>query len=322
LSSNCLPIQNKQNIGVNISKINHFFTPHQKFEYLLWNIDCGRRRSSLRTVFYSGADAIIILLSETNINQIRQYYNELQARLPDVTLIFCIVIDKLTKKEIINNNFNSEELSLFFKERSFEINEIAEFTKILDQLSAIFERKTKYKEHDTNLIIDFISLNSLFGNKGIQDVGHDYYEPERNSLEIKPRINTDLLTKYLKTLDLDVEYDYLNLIKVVNKVFGTFTINLDNGNVNYYPKICEGCRDKYCSKFKNISYPICIEAGERNGWTNIEGFTQNEILILTKILALKQGNETNLPPSILNQIIKLNKCKKKYRKNASRFSNF
>ena len=311
LSSNCLPIQNKQNIGVNISKIDHFYKTNQKFEYLLWNIDCGRNRSSLRTVFYSGADAIIILLSETSTNQIRQYFDELQARVPGITLIFCIVLDNLNKREIVKNIFNNEELSLFFNENNFQIYEIAESNKMLDQLSEIFEKKAMFEECNNNVIIDFISLNSLFGHKGIHDESHDYYEPEANLLRIQQKANTDLLNRYIKNLDLDIKYDYPNLIKIDNKEFGEFTIDINNGNVRYYPKICKRCKDKNCAKNEKVSYSICIEAGERNGWTNIEGFTQFDLLILTKILALKKGNESNLPKSILTQIKKLNKCRYK-----------
>jgi hypothetical protein len=310
LSSSCLPIQNKQNIGVNISKIDHFYRSNQKFEYLLWNIDCGRHRSSLRTIFYSGAEAIIIILSETSINQIRQYFNELQTRIPGITLIFCIIIDKLTKREIIKNNFNTEELSSLFTENNFQIHEITKPSKILDQLSEIVEKKGESEEYKTNLIIDLISINSLFGSKGIQDECHDYFEPEVSRLRIKQRANTDLLRRYIKNLDLDLEYHSFNLIKVDNKDFGTFAININNGNVSYYPKICERCRNRKCSLFET-SHSICIEADERNGWTNIKGLTQIELLIMTKILALKEGNDKNLPKSILNQIKKLNKCKKK-----------
>lgn len=311
LSSNCLPIQNKQNIGVNISKIDHNYKSNQKFEYLLWNIDCSQHRASLRTIFYSGADAIIILISETRINQIRQYFDELQERIPGIILIFCIVIEKLTKQEIVEIIFKTEELSSVINENNFQINEITDSNKLLDQLSEIFERRAKFKENDTNLIINFISVNSLFGHKRIQDECHDYYEPGGNHLRIEPRTNTELLSKYIINLDLDIKYDHSNLVKIDNKEFGTFTINIYNGNVGYYPKICKRCRDKYCSKFENIPYSICIEADASNGWTNIEGFTQIELLILTKILALKEGNERNLPKSILNQIKKLNKCKKK-----------
>ena len=63
ISSNCLPIENKENIGVNISRIEYFYQltkKYQKFEFLLWNIDCRQRRSFLRTIFYNGAEAMVI----------------------------------------------------------------------------------------------------------------------------------------------------------------------------------------------------------------------------------------------------------------------
>ena len=63
-------------------------------------------------------------------------------------------------------------------------------------------------------------------------------------------------------------------------------------------------------KFKKAPFFICIEPRESTGWTNINGFAHNELLILTKILALKDGNENNLPKSILGQIKNINKCQK------------
>ncbi len=98
------------------------------------------------------------------------------------------------------------------------------------------------------------------------------------------------------------------MIKINNKNFGTFSLYIKNGKVYYFPEICEKCKAKKCSKFNNIPYFICIEAGESTGWTNIKGFNKNELLILAKIIALKEGNEKNIPSSILNQIKKINQC--------------
>jgi hypothetical protein len=298
LSSTSLSIHNKQNIGVNISKIDHYYTSNQKFEYLLWNIDCRQHRSSLRTVFYSGADAIIILIPEKRINQFRAYFNELNTRLPGITLIFCIVFENLSQQEFVSKYLNIEALN----EKNFQINEISDYIEILDQLSEHFE-----KELQNTLIIDFISIHSLSVKGGTQDEGHEYYEPESDTL-FSPPINKTLLLKYVKALDLDVKYNF-DSIEVENEEFGIFKIDLNNSNVEYYPKKCEACRVKNCSM--KIPYSICIELGGRNGWTNIKGFTQTDLLILTKILALKEGNEKNLPKTILNQFKKVNKCKKR-----------
>ena len=311
LSSSCLPIENKQNIGVNISKIDYFYKPKQKFEYLLWNIDCGQRRAFLRTIFYSGADAIIIFISETKIDQIRQYFDELQSKIPEIPLIFCIILEKHSKKEIINSYFINEEFSSIIKENSFKIKEITDPIEILNQVSSIFKKKAKIKELENRFFIDFISLTSLFGHKGIRDECNEYYEPETHTLKISQIINTDLLIKYLQKIDLAIDFDYLNWIKIKNKIFGTFSIYLKNGNVYYFPKVCEKCKDKNCSKFKKAPYYICIEAGDSNGWTNIKGFNQNELLILTKVFALKEGDEKSLPKSVIKQIKNINICEYK-----------
>jgi len=311
LSSNCLPIENKQNIGVNISKIDYYYKPKQKFEYLLWNIDCGQPRAFLRTIFYSGADAIIIFISETKIDQIKQYFDELQSKIPEIPLIFCIILEKRSKKEIIYSYFINEEFSSIIKENSFKIDEITDPIEILNQVSSIFRKKAKIKELENRFFIDFISLTSLFGHKGIRDDCNEYYEPETHTLRISQIINTDLLSKYLQKIDLAIDFDYLNWIKIKNKIFGTFSIYLKNGNVYYFPKVCEKCKDKNCSKFKKAPYYICIEAGDSNGWTNIKGFNQNELLILTKVFALKEGDEKSLPRSVIKQIKNINICEYK-----------
>jgi len=310
-SSNCLPIENKQSIGVNISKLDYFYKPRQKFEYLLWNIDCGQRRAFLRTIFYSGADAIIIFISETKIEQIGQYFNELQSKIPEIPLIFCIILEKRSKEEIINSCFIKEGISSIIEENSFKINEITDPNEILNQVSSFFTKKAKIKELENRLFIDFISLTSLFGHRGIRDECDEYYEPETHTLRSNQIINMDLLSKYLQKIDLAIDFDYLNWIKIRNKNFGTFSIYLKNGNVYYFPKVCEKCNDKNCSKFKKAPYYICIEAGDSNGWTNIKGFNQNELLILTKVFALKEGDEKSLPKLVLKQIKNINICEYK-----------
>jgi hypothetical protein len=308
LSSNCLPIQNKENIGVNISKIDYFYKPRQKFEYLLWNIDCGERRAFLRTVFYSGADAIIIFLSETKIEQFRQYFNELQSKLPEIPLLFCIILEKHSMEEILNLLLINEGFNSIIEENNFKVKNILDPNEMLKQVSKFFKKKAKIKEIETKFIINFITHTSLFGHNEIRDECNDYYEPETQALKINQIVNINLLSKYLHKLDLEIEYDYLNWVKIKNKHFGTFSIYLKNGNVYYFPKICEKCKDKNCPKFKKSPYYICIEAGDSNGWTNIKGFNQPEILILAKVFGIGYGN---LPQSVIKQIKNLNLCEYK-----------
>lgn len=310
LSSNCLPLENKQNIGVNISKIDFLFKTHNKFEFLLWNIDCRKQRAFLRSVFYNGADAIIILISETKIIQITHYLNEIQSRLPEVTLIFCVILEKISKDEIIKVYFKNEEFRTLIATYNIKIKEIVDPLDILNQISMICLRKVEEKESENNYIIDFIPHNLLFGNSEINDHCDDYYEPGTANLRIPKVTNIEPLVKFIQKSNLGVDYEPINWIKIINKNLGTFSIYLKNGNVYYFPKICETCNDKKCLKFRKSPYYICIESGGSPGWTNINGFNQNELVILAKVLALKEGNETNLPKSVIKQIKKLNKCEK------------
>ncbi len=310
MSSNSLPIENKQNIGVNISKIDFSFKKCEKFEFLLWNIDCRQQRAYLRTVFYNGAEAIIIFISETKVDQILQYFNEIQARIQSITLIFCIILEQFSKNEIINRHFKNEDFDSIIKSNDIQIDEISEPTDILDQMCSVFLKRTKYRESDNVYIIDFIPLNLLFVHSDITDECNDYYEPELRDMSIPKIINTEKLVEYILKLNLDVQFESNNWVKIKNKKLGIFSIFLKNGNVYYFPKICEKCKDKKCMKYKKAPFFICIESGESIGWTNINGFDQKELLILTKILALKEGNENNLPNSVLKQIKNMNRCEK------------
>ena len=310
LSSNALPIENKQNIGVNISKIDFSFKRDENYEFLLWNIDCRQQRAFLRTIFYNGAEAIIILISETKVDQILYYLDEIQARIPSITLVFCIILEQFTKEEIIDRHFINEDFKSKIKSYNIEINEISEPSDILNQICTTFLENNKYEELDNACIIDFIPLNFLFVHSDISDECNDYYEPETRNTKIIQQINTELLVDYILNLKLDVHFESANWLKIKNKNFGMFSIYLKNGNVYYFPKICEKCKDEKCLKVKKAPFFICIEAGESTGWTNINGFDQIELHILTKILALKQGNEDNLPKSVLKQIININICEK------------
>ncbi len=311
LSSNSLPIENKRNIGVNISKIDFFFKKHEKFEFLLWNIDCSQPRSYLRTIFYNGAEAIIIFISETKVNQILQYFTEIQARITSVTIIFCIILEKYNKEEIINKYFKKNDMISILNSNNFQINEIFESIEILNQICSISLKKAKYKEVENTYFIDFIPLSLLFENDSLTDECNDYYEPETRTSKIIININTEKLIKYILKLKLNINFESENWIKLKNKKLGYFSIYLKNGNVYYYPQICEKCKDKTCLKLKKSPFFICIESGESKGWTNINGFEQPELLILAKILALAEDNENTLPRSVLRQIKNINICEKR-----------
>lgn len=310
LSSNALSMENKRNIGVNISKIDFPFKKNEKFEFLLWNIDCRQQRAYLRTIFYNGAEAIIILISESKVDQILHYLDEIQARIPSITLVFCIILEQFTKDEIIYRHFINQDFKSKIKSYNIQINEISEPSDILNQICTTFLKRDKYKELDNAYIIDFIPLNFLFVHSDVSDECNDYYEPETRNNKIVQYINTETLVNYILNLRLDVQFESDIWVKIENEVFGTFSIYLKNGNVYYSPRICEICKEKKCSKLKKAPFFICIEAGESAGWTNINGLDQSELLILTKILALKEANENNLPISVLKQIDNINTCEK------------
>ncbi|MFX1325105.1 MAG: hypothetical protein ACFE8N_09110 [Promethearchaeota archaeon] len=311
ISCNCLSIENKHNIGVNISKIDYNLTPNQKFEFLLWNIDCGQNRAFLRTVFYSGADILIIFISETKLDQIQLYYEEIQSRLPETSLIFCVILENHSKQEIIESYFDDRELRFLTEDNAVQIYEISDPSELFEQISTIFLKRLKRKELKKTYIIDFVEVNSLFGHSSIKDQCLDYFEPNDPSSKPKPTINTEVLNDYIQKLDLDIEYESENWIKIKNNNLGVFTIYIKNGNTYYFPNICEKCNNKKCLKYKKAPYFICIEAGDSKGWSNIKDFNQNELLTLTKIIALKEGDEKSLPREVINQIYNINICEKK-----------
>ncbi|UCC20035.1 MAG: hypothetical protein JSV62_01775, partial [Promethearchaeota archaeon] len=309
-SSNILPIENKRNIGVNISKIDCPYQNGENFEFLLWNIDCRQSRAYLRTIFYKGAEAVIIFISEAKVDQVLQYFNEVQGRLSSITLVFCIILEKSTKDEIIIKYFSNKEFDSMIKSNSIQIEDINDSSEVLNQICSISLKRSTNKELENIYIIDFIPLDLLFAHSDIQDECNDYFEPESHGEIFKQIINTEQLASYLLKLKLNVQFESINWLKFKNNKYGTFSIYLKNGNVYLFPKICEKCKKIKCLKLKKAPFFICIEAGESMGWTNIDGFDQPEILILAKILALIEGNENNLPRSILNQIRNINYCDK------------
>jgi len=226
ISLTSLPIENKHSIGVNISKIDFLFTTDQKFEFLLWNIDCGQNRAFLRSTFYSGADAIIIFISENKIEQIIQYFEEIQLRVPEITLIFCVILEKYSKNDIISSYFNEGEISSIIEQNDVQINEIREPNEIFRQLASNFIKKIINKEFENNLIIDFIPLTSLFGHSIIRDECSDYFLPETNPIEPEPNANVELLSEYIHRLDLGIDFETFNWINIHNENFGVFSIYL------------------------------------------------------------------------------------------------
>ena len=78
-----LSLQNKDNIGVNIIRINLDSGPFSKFLIYLWNINCSEKWASYRASFYSGTEGVIVFISELYFDQIKH----LQQTLSDVNYI-------------------------------------------------------------------------------------------------------------------------------------------------------------------------------------------------------------------------------------------
>ena len=193
ISSNCLEIDNKQNIGVNISRIDKLYKNELKIEYLLWNIDCGQRRACLRNIFYNGSEAVIIFISETKLDQIPQYFNEIQTQIQNVNVIFCVILENSKKYILLNNYFKNEELNSLIEKFKFQINSVDKSTSIIHQMSSIFLKKMKHREVENVYIIDFIQRSSLFPKSYITDECNDYFEPQSNDSKVKQIINTEKL---------------------------------------------------------------------------------------------------------------------------------
>ena len=310
ISSHCLEKDNKQNIGVNISRIEKLYKNELKIEYLLWNIDCRQRRACLRNIFYNGSEAIIVFICETKLDQIPQYFNEIQTQIQNINIIFCIVLEKTKKTTFIKEQFKNREISSLIENFNFQINSIDKVSSMINQISSIFLNKMREGIVENVYIIDFIQRSSLFPKIHVTDECDDYFEPQSYNLKVKQIINPKKLVNYILKLDFEIELDSLNWLKVRNKIFGTFSIFIKNGNVYYYPEICENCKDRKCPTKKKVPFFICIEADSKS-WTNIEEFNQPELLLISKVLALKEGNEKTLPFSILKQILTLNQCNKK-----------
>jgi len=306
ISSHTLPIEYKRNMGVNISKIDYQYNHLHNFEFNLWNIDCNQNWAFLRVVFYRGAEAMIIFISEMKVDQIRQYLNEIKMRTPIITIIFCVILEKFTKEDITEAYFKNPEFGSMLETNQFKIFELSDPSEILEQISTSFLNKRQTKELKDNFIINFIQLNSLINQIEHNDRCNDYCEPENNFLRLneKQRINLKKLKDLLLQIGFEIKSEYQNWIQIKNDNFGTFSIYLKNGRVYLTPKICEKCKKKHCIKFKKAPYFICIEA-KSMGWSNINGIGQAELLVLSKIHAI----ENNLfPNSVLRQILKINTC--------------
>jgi hypothetical protein len=306
LSSSTLSMENKRNIGVNISKVD-LFSQNHNFEYFLWNINCSREKAFLRTTFYTGAEACIVLISENKVEQIIRYFHEIKTRIPIVTIIFCVVLNDKTAEEVQEAYFNSANFTDLIRTEQFRINIITHAREIFAQISDFFLKKVESNCYDDNFVVDFISIDKLSEKKNLNYDCDDYYEPTQGISHERCRINTKALKHYLQNLNIEYEQMQEDWINIYNPNYGTFSIFLRNGNVYYTPKMCENCKDKKCMKRRRTENFICIEA-RTEGWSNIIDLGQKELLLLSKILILKHASEESIPLSIIEQINKYREC--------------
>ncbi len=302
MSSNCLPVENKQNIGVNISKID-YIQNSQKFAFYLWNLDCNERWAFLRTTFYPGSQAMIIFISEIYVDQIQNYLEEIKLMMPVIQVIFCVILEKYTEEDICEACLKNEEFKEFLETNNIELNYISKPIEMFEQISSNF---AETRNQEDNFIIDFIPINALIKHVAIDDVCNEYFEPANLRVNNSRRANTQLIKKYLYELGFEFNNESTDRLNIINKEFGTFSIFLRNGKVSFTPRMCKSCKQvKNCLKHNKVPFPLCIEQ-ETNGWSNLKGFGQIELLVISKILALKVGI---LPESIIEQIKKIS-CEK------------
>ncbi len=308
MSSSCLSIQNKNNIGVNLSKVDLIHENHYIFEYYLWNIHCGKEKAFIRGTYYPGTEAVIVLISENKVDQIFSYFNEIKANLPVVNLVFSIVLKDRTIEDIEQTYFKNQKFKNFRKEENIIISKTLSPKQIFGQISTFLLDNIKQNKTRDNFAIAYTPFNIIVNNKQIDYSCDEYYESSYIS-SYSRRINTSSLKKVLEKLDIEINDKNPDYINIFNDNFGTFSIFLRNGNVYFSPINCQGCKDKRCVKSGKKKYFICI-TNKTKGWSNIRGLDQKELLILSKIITLMDADKNNLPESILDQINKISYCPK------------
>lgn len=297
-------LKNKNTIGVNISKV-----PYNKiYDFYLWNISCKLERVFVRTMYYTGAEAVIVFISEDNVEQMLDYYKEIIIRLPVITILFCIILKDKTVQDIKNAYFSTSKFLSLLSTHKFEFNKIFDEKSVFSQISSLFRKNMKEGKLNDHFVINFIPLMNIVNNKNnIKYTCEDYFEPEQSSSELNRRLNTKILKKYLYQLKIPFRVVDSDWIILDNKNLGEFSIFLRNGDAYFTPKNCLNCKNYTCMRKKRINNFICIEAKSK-GWSNIEGIYQKELLVLSKILILNDAEEESLPKAILKQIKSLESC--------------
>ena len=310
ISSECLPMENKQFIGVNIGRLNYNYKKEKDFEFNLWNIDCNQNWAFLRTTYYRGAEAIIIFISELKMDQIHHYLSEIKKRMHTITIIFCVLLERFTKQDIVTTYFHEQEFNNIFYSNDIKLEEISEPSKILDLVCSAFLEKRENQGPFDNFIINFIPIRDLIQNGDDfikhNDICRDYFEPEYNYFGInqEKRINLPLIKRIISKFDDPLLIPYSDHVKIKHERFGTFLLNLKDGKLYLTPKKCEECQNQNCLTLKDAPYYVCIQQ-ENSGWSNVKGIEQPELLIMSKIYAI--CNDL-LPNKVVKRIKKINTC--------------
>ncbi|MBD3195482.1 MAG: hypothetical protein GF317_10530 [Candidatus Lokiarchaeota archaeon] len=308
VSSCSLPLENKSNIGVNISRVHFDYNSNNRFDYFLWNIDCSQSRSFLRTTFYNGAEAIIVFISEDNLEHILRYFEEIRNRIPIVFIQFCIILNNKSKSELLDNELNGSQFQEFIQSNEVEFNELQNATDTFSQISNFFIEKVRQDKFESKFNISFIARKKIIGENEIDDRCSEYFPPSMSLVNSKI-IQYERIKNLVKNLGINVDQANPDWIVIENENFGRFSVYLRNGSVYYTPYECENCSNTNCPNYHKKKHYICIEA-ESTGWSNVRGIREEELLILSKIIALKDATEKSLPKSILEQIHHIQDCAK------------
>ena len=303
VSSRTLSEENKQYIGVNISRID-FQGSHELY---LWNVDCSREFAPLRLSFYRGSEAMIVLIPEQRVEQILQYWEEIRSQLPVITVVFCIILDHYSREEMSKLLEEDPSIQSFTQSKSVKIHERAPMEKIFNQVYSQFLLKIDKKRFDDAIFINFLERESLFNdNTGKEDGSTAYHEPSYHGTGRPRRNNVEALKSLLSNMELRNVYLSDDWVKIPHEKYGTFSIFLRNGAVYLTPLICHKCKHRSnCNRHQDEPFYVCIEA-ETNGWSNRNDLEAQELSVLSKILAL--ATNCPLPESIITQCEKINSC--------------
>jgi hypothetical protein len=225
-------------------------------------------------------------------------------------LIFCIIVNNKNVAEIKDTYFKAEEFTNLVMEKDFNVSRISDPEEIFSQISACLSKNLEEGKFNDNFVIDFIPLKEIVkSGNNIQYSCGEYIEPDDTASSPNRRLNTPILRSYLEKLPIQFEEETADWITVKNGDFGKFSIFLRNGDVYFTPAHCLDCKKDSCRRKNRINNFICIEANGE-GWSNIRGVCQKELLVLSKILFLKDADENSLPKPILRQIRRLEICLK------------